>query len=89
METFTVVGTNWCGYTHKLLDSVESSTHSDLFTYVDCSKTPDDEKCTAVNAFPVVKSQSGEICHRGFTDDINEIVIKCSTWEQVQCAADK
>ena len=89
MEPFTVVGVNWCGYTNKLVDAVESSNHSNLFNYIDCSATPDSDKCVGVNAFPVVKSQSGKICHQGFTDDIDDIVIKCSTWEQVQCATDK
>lgn len=51
---WTVYGTKGCGWTRKQLDHMKSRGIS--HTFVDCEK----EDCGNMNAFPTMKSPSGE-----------------------------
>tara|TARA_B100001113_G_scaffold112877_2_gene91689 strand:+ start:2435 stop:2728 length:294 start_codon:yes stop_codon:yes gene_type:complete len=52
--TWTVYGTNWCGWTKKQLEYLKKKGIPHKF--IDCEKS----KCDGIDAFPVMESSSGE-----------------------------
>jgi hypothetical protein len=53
-KEYTVYGTNWCGWTRKQLEYMESKKLQHKF--VDCEK----EKCEGMDGFPVTVTPTGE-----------------------------
>ena len=53
-ESWTVYGTDGCGWTRKQLTEMDSKGIS--YTYINCEK----EKCDGISGFPTLKSDDGE-----------------------------
>ena len=62
---FTVYGTDWCMYTKKQRDHLDTKYGNGSHTYVNC----DNEQCDGIDAFPVTKTPNGDMV-KGFNVDI-------------------
>jgi len=64
---FTVLGTEWCGYTTKQRKHLDDKYGKGSHTYIDCDK--DKGKCEGLSAFPVTRDASGKET-KGFNKDL-------------------
>ena len=64
---FTVLGTEWCGYTTKQRKHLDDKYGKGSHTYIDCDK--EKGKCEGLSAFPVTRDASGKET-KGFNKDL-------------------
>lgn len=64
---FTVLGTDWCGYTTKQRKHLDDKYGKGSHTYIDCDK--DKDKCNGISAFPVTRTSDGRE-FKGFNKDL-------------------